>query len=58
MSDYAKTKCSLHATNVYYFESMLLLILALWLIKWLFASLPQSSNHLDNDVFSGGFYHE
>lgn len=27
----------LHALNYYYFESMLMLIVILWFIKWLFA---------------------
>ncbi len=29
--------CAMRALNYYYFETMLMLIIVLWLIKWLFA---------------------
>ncbi len=37
-----------HALNLYYFEAMLMLIVVLWLIKWLFADgfmLHTSAQH-------------
>ncbi len=33
MGDY----CALRALSYYYFENMLMLIVILWLLKWLFA---------------------
>lgn len=34
---------TLHALNRYYFETMLMLIVLLWLLKWLFAAFPAIS---------------
>jgi len=35
--NYQENAQRLHALNLYYFEAMLMLILILWLIKWLLA---------------------
>lgn len=37
MKNCAACVCELHTLNYYYFESMLQLIVILWLVKWLFA---------------------
>lgn len=47
MKDCTSAVCHHHAANCYYFESMLKLILVLWLIKWLYAD-----SHL------GGYHYE
>lgn len=47
MKDCTSAVCHHHAANCYYFESMLKLIVVLWLIKWLYAD-----SHL------GGYHYE
>lgn len=43
MDDCAMRMCHLHALNCYYFESLLMLIVILWLVKWLFAYQPKTN---------------